>query len=316
MAFVHSFAGVTPPARYDAIPWTQVRVQESILEVGPFTTIQTLAIPIDPTPDTPNSISVTTNAATLENGWFRFQFLDAAAQTSPYSAATFSPSLLGAEALITLSEYKTYKGIDPTDNRDDTKLNLSIAYASRAVINYAERDFGAINITEQRTFEYDGSGFLDIDDALALTLVKQVVPNGTDLTLNADQWYALPPTRDDSPVFYYVALPGYSSKFAFSPEMGFVRNLDVYAAEGRLHGTQQLFKVTGTWGWPVVPDDVKLATIWTVDDWVNRQSGDNLTSEAIEGYARGWAPDVSGMPALGVPNRARDLLARYQKVNV
>jgi hypothetical protein len=74
--------------------------------------------------------------------------------------------------------------------------------------------------------------------------------------------------------------------------------------------------ITASWGWPVVPADVKLATAITVQALMkSSKSGDGgaLTSEAIAGYARSWSPpDPNSM--LAIPNRARDLLLPYQRV--
>jgi hypothetical protein len=97
--------------------------------------------------------------------------------------------------------------------------------------------------------------------------------------------------------------------------MGFKRNLDVFAREGGLGRVPSTAIVTGTWGWPTIPEDVKLAAFWTMQDWVTKPSGDNLTSEAIAGYARSWR-QTGGAPSIAIPNKARDLLARYQKTLV
>lgn len=206
-------------------------------------------------------------------------------------------------------------GIDPTDTRPDDKYELLIPMASAALRSYTERDFGAPQVTEAREFDYDGSGYIDIDDASVLTAVAFKVPYGSpNIELTTDDWRAGPSRRDDSPVFYWVEVPGWQGALG-SPEMGFTRNLDVYTREGRLGLVSRGALVTGTWGWPIVPDDVKLATFWTIQDWVTKPSGDNLTSEAIAGYARSWR-QTGGAPSLAIPNKARDLLANYQKTLV
>jgi hypothetical protein len=218
--------------------------------------------------------------------------------------------------LITLTELKTALAIDLTDTRKDSQYNQMIPWASAAVVNFAERDFGTPSVTEERTYAYDGSGYLDIDDASVVTAVKQVVPFGTDIILDVNSWTALPYLRDDSPVFYYIMLG--HTYYLGSPEMGFTRNLDVYYRDRQgMSGNPSTMKVTGTWGWPVVPDDVKLATIWTITDWTAKgAAGEGLTSEAIEGYSRSWGNKQGGATTLlAIPNRARDLLARYAKIN-
>lgn len=216
-------------------------------------------------------------------------------------------------ALVTLDEIKVALDIDPTDTRQDDLLTGAIDAASTAIINYTERDFGSIQVDEERLFEYDGSGYLDIDDATAVSAVALVVPHSDDVVLSADEWTAMPIRRADSPVFYYIIVPTvYPS--AASPEIGFVRNLDNYVREHGRPVLPQIAKVTGTWGWPDVPSDVKLATIWTIKDWTSSpDEEENLQAESIAGFSRSWATAIGG-GVLAIPNRSRDILAAYQRV--
>jgi len=89
----HSFTAVTPPARFDGVPWTTVSVEESALAAGPFTLVATLAVEVDATPDTPNPVNITVTTATLASGFFRFRFADIVGNTSPYSSPVASPAL-------------------------------------------------------------------------------------------------------------------------------------------------------------------------------------------------------------------------------
>lgn len=216
--------------------------------------------------------------------------------------------------LITLAELKTALGVDPTDSRKDALYTQRIPWASDAIRNFTGRDFGTALVTEDRTFAYDGSGFLDIDDATTITQVRFTVPNSTDLILDDSMWYAAPPRRDDSPVFYYIVM---TAPYGYSPAMGFERNMDALALDGRLPQYTRTAVVSGTWGWPDVPGEVKLALVWTIQDWTSNPSGsENLSSEAIEGYSRSWGGKGSGGADLAIPNRARDLLANYSKTLV
>jgi hypothetical protein len=221
--------------------------------------------------------------------------------------------------LISLEDYKLLSGIDATDTRKDEQLAQMISWASVAVSNYAQRGFGLPVVTETRQFVYndDDAGFLDIDDTASVATVALVVPHGTDLALTTDQWVALPPRRADSHVYTYIALAGFQATAAFSSAMGFTRNLDVYAREGRLRGIPTVIKVTADWGWPLVPSDVSLATAWTVQDWLSKQDGEGLTAESIENYSRAWGRSGATVAAaLAIPNRARDLLTDFQRIPV
>lgn len=93
--FAQSFSQVTPPARYDGVPWTLVIVQEAPPVDGVFVTIATVTVPLDATPDTPNPVAITITTATLEYGRYRFAFQDAAGNQSPFSAPVLAPSVAG-----------------------------------------------------------------------------------------------------------------------------------------------------------------------------------------------------------------------------
>lgn len=213
--------------------------------------------------------------------------------------------------LIDLDYLKTALGESLTNSPKDARYLQAIEEASAAIRAYTERDFGTPEVLEARTFDYDGSGYLDIDDATDITDVTLVGQAGAgDYPLDVDQWRAAPTKRDDAPVYYYIVLPGYNAHYAPSPEMGFTRNLDVLAAEGRWHGFDAQFEVLGTWGWPEVPADVKRAAVWTT--MAAYENPSSYVSESIEGYSR----SLGFAPADSIPDRAKDLLAPYLKMKV
>jgi hypothetical protein len=217
--------------------------------------------------------------------------------------------------ILTLAEFRTAMGTDPTDTRHDAQWTQWLGFVSAAIRSFTERDFGSPNVTEQRTFDYDGSGFLDIDDASVITAVTLAYLYSAEITLSSDEWIARPNRRDDSPVFYYIAMPAYVGGTFGSPEMGFERNLDVYARERAGLVMPSMVKVDGTWGWPTIPGDVKMAAIWTMQEWISRPSGEALSSEAIEGWSRAWGGRGNAAAAAALPSRSLDILAAYTKLH-
>lgn len=221
--------------------------------------------------------------------------------------------------LLTLTEYKTYVGISLTDTSDDAQLTKMLAAASLAIRNWTGRDFETGGPTEERLFEYEGSGYLDIDDCTDVDSVALSFTLGPDQVLDSTyQWRAKP---FGGPVFHYIELAGVYP-WGVNVAMGFRENLDVLAREGRLTAQLPVAKVTATWGWPTIPEDVKLAAIWTMEDWGAGPAGPTtpgVTAEAIEGFSRSFGGGRTADAAralLAVPNRARDLLAQYQKIYV
>lgn len=219
--------------------------------------------------------------------------------------------------LLTLVDLKARLDVDTADTTHDAFYTKLIPAVSTSIINYTDRDFGASQVTEVRTFQYEGDGVLDIDDADTITAVAFVVPNSTDVPLDATyQYLPQPPRTSRTPVFTYLLMPE-TWRGGYSTEMGFTRNLDVVARErGLPWALPTSVKVTATWGWPTVPEDVKQAAAWTVREWQSRNKDEGLTSEAIEGYARSWGRGAVASGSLAIPNRARDILVNYQRVFV
>ena len=222
--------------------------------------------------------------------------------------------------LLTLTEYKNYAGISLTDTTHDTQINKMLAAASLAIRNYTDRSFDTTLVEDtERIFPYDGSGFLDIDDATEITQVALSFTLGPDQVLDSTyQWRAMPYGK--TPYNYLIMSGVYPWGASF--EMGFMENLDVMAREGRLLAQLPLAKVTGTWGWLAIPEDVKLAALWTLEDWGAGEAGattPGAVSESIEGFSRsfgGSRSEAAARSLLAVPNRAKDLLAHYQRIYV
>lgn len=217
--------------------------------------------------------------------------------------------------LITLEEYKALGGIQPTDERNDAQIEALLGATSRVVRNYTGRNFEvATGVATERQFQYDESGMLDIDDCVAVTsVVTNAGVPGAEYTLQDVEWTAMP--QDDSDVFYYVIIHG-GPYYGGSPEMGFERNLDQYP----LAQKKPLITVTADWGWPAIPDDVRLAATLIVSEFVSSAGGagrsEGLTAESIEGWSRAWGGRTGEGIAQSLPNRARDILASYQRIFV
>lgn len=223
--------------------------------------------------------------------------------------------------IVDLDFIRTVLDIDPTNTQKDDQYTALIGPASRVITNFTGRDFAAPLVTEERQFVYttDDGGFLDIDDTAQIISVSYANPYGDDVVLTSDQWVALPPRRDDSPVFTYISIQGLSDGYRSpSPMMGFERNVDVLWAEGRLRNATYMptFKVTAEWGWPDVPVDVALAAVWTIQEWVTRPNAEAMTAESIEGYSRAWGRQGVASASQGIPSRALDILSAYVKTDI
>lgn len=213
-----------------------------------------------------------------------------------------------AADLITLGRLldalnKVEVDLEPQEVR---KYQDAIRSASAAVRAYADRDFtlNASAIATSRTFEYDDSGYIDIDDAQSVTGVQIVFPyGGFPQALTTTQWQALPYNsviKDNIIIYSPFFSPG-------AREMGFTYNLDRY--EGPI-GPPPLVEVTAVWGWPEIPEDVQQAAIWTAAAFA--EDARQVTSESIEGFSR----SMNVLAPTALPLRARDLLDEYRRLSV
>lgn len=215
--------------------------------------------------------------------------------------------------LLTLNEYKSMLGVPSGVFADEGQVTALLGAASRAVRAYTDRRFEiATGPATDRVYAYDGSGFLEIDDCTSITSLS--TDAGVPLQsypLDVGEWTPKPErvTADDDP-YYYILIHG-GRWLPASPEMGFERNLDTLGFMAK----EPTITVTATWGWPTIPDDVKLAVAWSIKAAVSKPDSDDLQSEAIAGYARSWArQNVTDTPqSLALPRRARDLLDNYAR---
>lgn len=157
MPFVHSFSGIYPPARFDGLPWTIVRTEESSDNVT-FTQINSQAITQDPTPATADPINVTVTTATIAAGYFRFRFEDAAARLSPYTGSVYSPAVASGDPYFTVAEARTASYLGGALSSATTYPDTVIEAMRTAVQDALENACGVAFTPRTVTEVFDGSG--------------------------------------------------------------------------------------------------------------------------------------------------------------
>jgi hypothetical protein len=129
MSQVVTFENYTPTARYDSVPWTEVRIQESALLEGPYTLIDTVAFDQpDADPSHPEARSFTTANASDGTGlWYRLIFADAGGDT----LAPLFPvqDVLPRAAYATVEELARLLRLSPDTFRDQLERVLLAAAA-------------------------------------------------------------------------------------------------------------------------------------------------------------------------------------------
>ena len=159
MTVVVSFERFLPPARYDALPWTEARIEESADEDGTYTQIDTYTLdPVDADPADPAYRSFTTELGTADDYWYRVVFADADGDISIATVPiqnTASAIPITVEPYATAAELATIIQVNATSNA---------AALDRVLIAAA----GEINIETGRT---DLSGW-ELDLAAQVNLAR------------------------------------------------------------------------------------------------------------------------------------------------
>ncbi len=175
MSYTHSFAAVTPPARFSGA-WTLVKVYESATATGTYALIDTQTIPTDPTPAVPDPVNITVTTATLAAGWYRFAFDTAPSAPSPLSAPVQSPATSTAGAYSTPALLRDALGVDAATLPDDDADRI-IRTASVLV----DRELGARihdattgrKVTQADVTDWQWQAIVDATTALAAILFQR-----------------------------------------------------------------------------------------------------------------------------------------------
>lgn len=191
--------------------------------------------------------------------------------------------------LCTLDQVRAWLGKPPADTAQNDVIQDVITRASRAIMRFADREFVARAANPAtRVFVVEGawrSRVLRVGDLAAAptAVVVRTSTGSTVSTLNV---------ASDIEVGPLV-------RWGWEPitELRFVGG-------ATLDGTHRV-AVTGTWGWPSIPEDVQQAAIITAGHWVRRyvQSGGSaLSPEAV---------DETGVVE-SIPPAARALVVPYR----
>jgi hypothetical protein len=262
MGVVVNFKGYRPAARFDGEPWTEARVEEADVSTGPWTTIDTLALdPLDADPALPQLRSLTSENGTAPARWYRLVFLDADSDESlpsaPIQNAAETTVPLDSDALCDFELTKQLVGWKSTSEANDDQLRSLINDVSDLIHEYTGRQF--VVDEEPATLRY----LLETDDVEERSLMID------DLSAPAE---TIEIRLRDGTLLETVDLALVEqlthSRRRGRPivELGFVPGFSGSALLARGNAVD----VTGTWGWPEIPETVTRFAMNTVAAWATR----------------------------------------------
>lgn len=174
----------------------------------------------------------------------------------------------------------------PQPNRLEELINS----ASWQIIHYADREFRPLDASTVRLFSMTGDGVVlfGLSEARTVTQVRANMESTSPTTLAVTDYQTR--VEPAGTIRSLKLLSNYS--VARSPAMGMV-------------------EVTGTWGWPFVPPDVKDLCEFQVVQWVRRNAQIRSTAGSVDS-GDGGAPAYVGL-ALSVK---RALTSAYREIVV
>jgi hypothetical protein len=171
---------------------------------------------------------------------------------------------MAVNSYCTTPEFKTWAGLD--DSIDDVTIDRAITAVSRGVDNFTKTRFWQTDAETTRVFDSCDGRRLNIDDAAAVTqIATDPDKDGAFETVwTADDYQLLPLNPAAAP----EQLP-YTQVRAVG-DLRFPRPVSRVG----------LVEVTGTWGWPAIPEGVHIATLILVNRIVKRKE----SPEGVTGF--------------------------------
>lgn len=205
---------------------------------------------------------------------------------------TVEATLLGAPRLCSVDDVRSYLQKPTGDTAQDDMISVLIGRASHAIMGFTGCQF-MVDGTNPATRTFDVGPYarvahttgLPIDDLQAIPTAASILDSaGTTLT-------TLTPATD------LVLLP--RNRPAWQP----INHLRLRPSIGT-PSYDDVLSVTGSWGWPQVPEDVRQACVVTVGLWMRREVQAFTTTFNID---EGRLERPQALPSMAI-----EMLRRYR----
>lgn len=250
----------TPEARYDDLPWTHARVEEAADANGPWTPIDTFTLsPVDADPSDPAARSFTATHATLQTGWYRIVWIDAALLESA------TPPIQNVLPFANASDLEHRLGIDFTAD-EEARANVLLTLATRLIQQETKQ---TIALVENDTLEvrsiYDERFRLPERPVVSIASVTLTPQQGEPTTIDTNTYYL------DGDELVRASFPAHYQQFFTNWQRGWL-------------GPLYTLSIVYTHGFAAVPDLVKaicmeiVVRVWVNPGSVARETVGNVST--------------------------------------
>ena len=231
-------------------------------------------------------------------GWWRVTLPSTKVQeTAEFEVEVADHAPTATPALCTLADVRADLQTPPADVAQDRLVEDMIVAASRAIRQYTEREFTLESGTAPVTRTFDVGGGHRMATTEGVPVGDMASAPGTVRVLDSDGGTVSTLTVASD----LVMLPTPRQSWQPITAMRFRPNAQSLAADYQL-------EVTGTFGWPSVPEDVKRACVRTVVAWLRRD---------VQAFGTSYQPeDVPAGAPESIPAPIRAMLNPYRRIPV
>lgn len=201
--------------------------------------------------------------------------------------------------LCAIDDVRAYRQKPDSDTDQDGVVAQLITAASRAINTYCGIDITPIaTLAETHVFVYRGGGTLSLAAgrkvAQSVTSVVMDSDTASPSALSSGDWQLRPkPARDG--VYRWIRIPG-AGTAAFGPHK-----------PGERGTAEREASVTGLFGYPEIPADVRHWAVVTVCEWLDRD---------VSSFSRTFSLDEARLERPeALPSAVRAGLAHYRQVS-
>jgi hypothetical protein len=200
--------------------------------------------------------------------------------------------------LATITEVK--QALRITETARDDEIQTMISNASVMILRYVDREFAPASTATTRTFPIDITGGdlvveLNPYDLRSVTTMT-LSPEGAATVLDSTM-YQLEPVNNPDGTYKRVKL---------SPFIG-----GIISTNALKFGNARL-AITGSWGFLVVPDDVRMACVRTVASWIDVSYGAYASNDVFGDDPR--MTQARAESTFGLPLAVQRLLSTYKRM--